>query len=359
MIIKKFQTWDKKLQECEHLIIAGPCSAESESQTLKTAIEIAKINKIKVYRAGIWKPRTTPNSFEGVGQKALPWLKKVKQQTGLLTTVEVATPEHIEICLKNQDSVDFFWLGARTVANPFSMQAIADALAGVDIPVMVKNPIIPELKLWIGAIERLYKKGINKIAAIHRGFYPFEQTKYRNIPKLELLVEFKSILPQIQIIGDPSHIAGKRSLLLDVINILLAMNVDGLMIESHINPSEALSDAEQQITPMDLKILLENLNFTKNNEKNMQLKELQQLRLGIDSLDYQLLELLSKRIDIVKKIAIIKKQNNISPFQLDRWREIVKTRLKFADELNLDRNLTKKILQMIHKESIEIQTKII
>ncbi len=354
-----FQNWDTKLQNDSHLFIAGPCSAETKEQVITTAKEIEKIEKVKIFRAGIWKPRTSPNSFEGVREKGLKWLQKVKQETNLLTCIEVATPEHIEKCLKTENSVDLFWIGARTVANPFSIQAIADALKGVDIPVLVKNPIVPDLKLWIGAIERLYKSGINKIAAIHRGFYPFEETKYRNIPKWELLINMKTQLPQLQIIGDPSHIAGKTDLIEEVISLFVCMNIDGLMIETHINPAQALSDANQQVTPSELERLLSDLNFADNDEENpFDNSELRHLRMGIDSIDYQMFELLAQRLKIVNKIGKFKINNNLSIFQLDRWREIVKTRLKISKELNLNPELTKKIMQIIHKESIEQQSRI-
>ena len=354
-----FQNWNTKLRNDSHLFIAGPCSAETRIQVIETAQAIAKIEKVKVFRAGIWKPRTSPNSFEGIKERGLQWLKEVKEKTNLLTCVEVATPEHIERCLESDNSVDFFWIGARTVANPFSIQAIADALKGVDIPVLVKNPIVPDLKLWIGAIERLYKNGINKIVAIHRGFYPFEQTKYRNIPKWELLINMKTQLPQLQIIGDPSHIAGKTQLIEEVIALFVSMNIDGFMIETHNNPSKALSDAQQQVTPLQLDSLLSNLNFAKENtQSSYDMPELTELRMKIDSIDYHMFELLAQRLKIVNKIGRLKIDNNLSIFQLDRWREIVKTRLRISKELNLNSQLTKKIMQIIHKESIEQQSRI-
>ncbi|MEA3450870.1 MAG: chorismate mutase [Bacteroidota bacterium] len=352
-----FQNWDEKLKNNKNLFIAGPCSAENRNQLVETALEISQNQKVKIFRAGVWKPRTTPNSFEGVGEKALDWLKEVKQKTDLLTCVEIATPKHLEICLKNKGAVDVFWIGARTVANPFALQALADALKGVDVPVMVKNPVIPDLKLWIGAIERLYKNGINKIAAIHRGFYPFEETRYRNIPKWELIVNLKMQLPQLQIIGDPSHIAGKTELIEEVSALFMSMNVDGLMIETHNNPNKALSDAKQQVTPAQLNQLLEKLNFEKISTSSFN-TEIKQLRIGIDSIDFQILDMLSQRFDIVEKIGAYKYNNNISVLQLDRWRKIIKSRLKVAKELNLELNFTKKIMQLVHKESIEIQSKI-
>ncbi len=355
----KFHTWNKRLAEVSHLIIAGPCSAETEEQVISTALEIAKIPDVKVFRAGIWKPRTTPGSFEGVGKAGLKWLEKVKQQTNLLTCTEVATPEHIEAVFNAPGSVDLLWIGARTSASPFAVQEIANALKGVDIPVLVKNPVVPDMKLWIGAIERLLKAGITKIAAIHRGFYPFEKTRFRNIPKWELLVNLKMQLPDIQIIGDPSHISGDRRYIEEVVNMFLCLNIDGLMIETHINPQEALSDAEQQLTPSELKKLLSKINFRKSafDDKKI-LSKLEELRFGIDSIDTQLLELLAQRMKIVEQIGEFKNQNNISIFQVERWREIVKTRLKIGKQLNLNPSLTKKIMQLIHEESIELQSKL-
>lgn len=350
-----FQKWFDNLADSSHLIIAGPCSAETEAQVLETAMEISKISSVKVFRAGVWKPRTNPGNFEGIGKIALDWLKKVKKQTGLLTCVEVATPEHVKLALENE--VDILWIGARTVVNPFSVQAIADELKGVDIPVMIKNPINPDLKLWIGAIERIYNAGINKIVAIHRGFFPFEDTKFRNIPKWEISIELKTLFPDLQIINDPSHIAGKRELIKEIASYALCMNVDGLMIETHNNPLVALSDSAQQITPIELKKLLGELKFRKNIfDNNEIISELEQLRFQIDSLDFQMLELLAKRMNIIKKIGNYKNQKEISIFQVERWREINDTRINAGKELNLDLTFVKKIMQLIHNQSISLQT---
>ncbi len=356
MEIIGFQKWFDCLSGYSHLIIAGPCSVETEEQLLNTARQISDIEQIKVLRAGVWKPRTSPNSFEGVGEIGLDWLQKAKQETGLLTCVEVATPKHVELCL--QKGVDVLWLGARTVANPFSVQDICEVLKGVNVPIMIKNPINPDLKLWVGAIERMLKVGVNKIAAIHRGFYPFEDTRFRNIPKWEIPIELKTIFPNISIINDPSHIAGKRELVKEVAEQALCLNVDGLMIETHINPKLALSDAAQQLTPAELDDLLKKLTFRKADfdDKNM-LNELENLRFQIDSLDFQMLELLAKRMEIIKKIGDFKNNNNISIFQLERWNEIKKNRIKAGVELNLDEKIIKKILQIIHSYSIIKQTK--
>lgn len=357
MNIIPIQQWYDELKNVERFLIAGPCSAESKEQVMETAKGVSRINTINAFRAGIWKPRTNPNSFEGVGKIGLDWLADVKKKYGLRTIIEVATPEHVEIVLKHPNPPDMLWLGARTTANPFSVQAVADALKGVDIPVFVKNPIIPELKLWIGAIQRLYKNGIQKLAAIHRGFYPYEQTKYRNLPKWELLIDFKTQFPEIQVVGDPSHIAGKRSLLEDVMWMFVCLNVDGLFIETHYNPELALSDKEQQVTPAQLEEILKKIKFRLNNTNDIQLNsELKKFRFSIDSVDYQLMELLSRRMDLVKKIGLLKKDSNLSIFQLERWKEIVSTRLNIGDELHLDRTLVKKVIKMLHQESINLQS---
>ena len=341
-----------------HIIIAGPCSAESEEQTLQTAIEISKIKEVSIFRAGIWKPRTKPNTFEGVGIKALPWLKKVKEQTGLATAIEVANPEHVEICLKNPESIDIIWLGARTTVNPFSVQAIADALRGTDIPVMIKNPINPDIGLWKGATERIMRAGITDITAIHRGFYPFNETSLRNIPKWELAIDYRMEFPQITMINDPSHISGKRKYLKEIAQRALNLNFDGLMIETHISPNTALSDSEQQITPKALHKLINSLYFrtTDYDEKFSDL--LQDFRDQIDSIDFQLLELLSKRMIIVQNIGKYKSKNNVSIFQLKRWMNIIQSRIEMGDSFNLQEAFVKKLLQLVHQESIKQQSEV-
>lgn len=355
--ILEFKHWSSQLSNCNNLLIAGPCSAESEEQVLDIAKELAKLKYIKVFRSGVWKPRTQPGEFQGVGTIALEWLKEVKKRTGLLTCVEVANSQHVEECLKND--VDILWIGARTTVNPFYVQEIADALKNVDIPVLVKNPVVPDLKLWIGAIERLYKAGLRKLAAVHRGFYPFEESKYRNIPKWELIIDLKTQFPYLPVIIDPSHIAGKRELVEDVLQKGSCLGLDGYMIEVHTNPDKALSDAKQQITPERLKELLEKLNISCYHQHNQSnIDELNKFRQMIDSLDYQLLELLAKRMNVVAEIAKYKIENDMDIFQIERWREIVKTRLVSAKDLNLDSEFVKKLLQIIHFQSIDIQTKV-
>ena len=338
----------------DKLLIAGPCSAESEKQVLQTAKEISDKTNITVFRAGIWKPRTRPGSFEGVGEIGLNWLKKVKEQTNLKTAVEVATPEHIKLAVEND--VDILWIGARTVSNPFSVQLLADELKNYDIPILIKNSLNPDIELWQGAIERIYSSGIRKIAAIHRGFYPFEKTNLRNIPKWEIPIELKTRFHNLPIIGDPSHIAGDSSLVADIAQKALDINFDGLMIETHINPKEALSDAKQQLTPNELAGLLQNIIFRSSSDLSEQHLDL--LRENIDSIDKQMLELLAKRMTTVEKIGEYKKENNIAVFQLRRWEHIIRSRKEFGENMGLSEEFIKKILQLVHKESIAKQNNV-
>ena len=355
--ITPINKWYKTL-DAKPVVIAGPCSAETEEQILQTATEIANIPQVKIFRAGIWKSRTRPGSFEGVGEIGLKWLKKVKQQTRLLTAIEVATAEHVKTCKANADSVDILWIGARTSVNPFSVQQIADALKGWDIPVMIKNPINPDLSLWVGAIERIHRAGINKIAAIHRGFSPFEPTKFRNIPKWEIPIDLKLHFPKLDIINDPSHISGTTDYINEIAQDALDLNQDGLMIETHINPAKALSDAKQQLTPYELAYLLKNLKHRLPENKNPDfVSHLEQFRHQIDSLDQQIIELLARRMDIVENIGEYKAENNVSIFQIKRWRKIISSRLKFADEHRIDERFMRHLLQLVHKESIRKQKK--
>lgn len=338
------------------LVIAGPCSAESEEQIMTTAREIAKIPQVNVFRAGIWKPRTRPGEFEGVGNKGLLWLKKAKEETGLKTCVEVAKPEHIELALKNE--VDILWLGARTVVNPFSVQEIAEALRGTDIPVMVKNPLNPDIKLWLGAIERINAVGINKILAIHRGFHYFGSTQFRNAPMWEIPIELKRLAPKLPIIVDPSHICGRRDLIEEISQKALDLEMDGLMIESHIKPDKALTDSAQQISPSVLAKLLDNLKIRDvKGDINFQGK-LEELRTEIDKLDVELLQILAKRLEIIDEIGTYKKENDITILQMKRWAGIIEDRLSIGSELGLDKEFLKRMLNIIHKESIQRQTDI-
>lgn len=340
------------------LIIAGPCSAETEQQVLETAKAIDSIGKVNIFRAGVWKPRTRPNSFEGKGNIALQWLKEVKKQTSLLTTVEVANATHVEECLKND--VDILWIGARTTVNPFYVQEIADALKGVDIPVMVKNPLHPDIHLWLGAFERLDKVGIHKLIGIHRGFFSYNKNIYRNIPQWEVPIELKRACPHLPIICDPSHISGKRDLVYDVAQTALNLDMDGLMIETHICPEKALSDAEQQITPTELDKLLHKLIATSTDSINTEFKNLlEELRSEVDEVDYQLLQLLARRMGIVEKIGEYKRNHQVTILQIDRWNEILKTRGTLGEKLKLNKDFICEMLIVIHKESIRKQVEVV
>ena len=336
-------------------VIAGPCSAESESQVLETAHEIKEV--ADVFRAGIWKPRTSPNSFEGVGKNGLKWLQKVKLETGLKVMTEVATAKHVELCLSAK--IDMLWIGARTTVNPFYVQEIANALKGVDIPVFVKNPIHPEIGLWLGAFERLNKNGINKLAAIHRGFYNYKKSAYRNDPKWEMPVKLKKEMHSLPIICDPSHIAGKSALIEDVSQTAMDINLDGLMIETHINPLKALSDSQQQITPKKLYNILNRLILRDAQLRDKKFKEqLLEFRNKIDLLDKNIIENLNERKKIVELIANFKNQNKLTIFQIERWSEILKSRRLIAKKLDLDQQIISEIFELIHKHSVHIQTKI-
>ncbi|MDA7768373.1 bifunctional 3-deoxy-7-phosphoheptulonate synthase/chorismate mutase type II, partial [Flavobacteriales bacterium] len=312
------------------LVIAGPCSAESREQVLTTAKGL--VNKATVFRAGIWKPRTRPNSFEGVGEKALPWLNDVKAETGLQVATEVATAQHVEACLKA--NIDILWIGARTTVNPFYVQEIAEALKGVDISVMVKNPLHPELSLWMGALERLNQVGINRLSAIHRGFFTLEKSAFRNEPKWELPIKLKRLAPDLPIICDPSHISGSPQMLAEVSQTAMDLNMDGLMIETHYNPSLALSDAQQQITPEKLGELLDNLILRSSTHPNAQFRSaLNKLRMEIDSIDKKLVEIVGQRTEIVKEIGRYKKENAVTILQIERWFEILKSRKEWGEEM--------------------------
>lgn len=335
------------------LVVAGPCSAESEEQIIKTANQLASVKQVNIFRAGIWKPRTRPGEFDGVGEKGLKWLKRVKQETGLLTTVEVADSNHVELALKY--GVDILWIGARTVVNPFSVQAIAEVVAGVDIPIMVKNPLTPDIKLWLGAIERFNAVGINKLVAIHRGFHYFEKSPFRNAPMWEIPIELKRIAPSLPIIVDPSHICGRRELIESISQKALDLEMDGLMIESHHDPENAFTDAAQQITPSNLSKLLDKLVIRhKKGDIDFQHK-LEELRTEIDKLDVELLQILAKRMEIIDEIGEYKSENDITILQMKRWVGIIKDRMSIGTHLGLGDVFLKKLLNLIHKESIQRQ----
>ncbi|HET6245501.1 MAG: bifunctional 3-deoxy-7-phosphoheptulonate synthase/chorismate mutase type II [Bacteroidetes bacterium] len=339
------------------LIISGPCSAETENQVLETAKAIAKTGTSTIFRAGIWKPRTRPNAFEGIGVKGLPWLKRVKQETGLLIATEVANAYHVEECLKY--GIDMVWIGARTTANPFSVQEIADALKGVDIPVFVKNPIHPDLQLWIGALERINKAGITKLAAIHRGFHSYIEKLYRNTPNWELAIELKMLCPELPLICDPSHICGNTTLLFSVAQKAMDLDMDGLMIESHCAPQTALSDKDQQITPDELLELVSELVIRDASSKNVLFKnKLEELRSQIDNVDEEILLAMAERMIIVKEIGEYKKENSVTILQIKRWNKILKNQLKTAEKTGLSKEFIKDLYLLVHNESIRMQTEI-
>jgi chorismate mutase len=339
------------------VIISGPCSAESEEQMLRTALEIAATGLQPIFRAGIWKPRTRPDTFEGVGNIGLQWLKKVKKETGLLTATEVANANHVEECLKNE--VDILWIGARTTANPFSVQEIADALKGVDIPVFVKNPLHAELQLWIGALERINKSGINKIAAIHRGFHSFRSKEFRNDPRWEIAIELKMLCPELPMFCDPSHICGSTTYLQNVAQKALDLDMDGIMLETHFSPATALSDAKQQITPQQLYNLISELSIRQPSSENILFKnKLEELRENIDKTDELILEAIAGRMSVVKEIGEYKKENQVTILQLKRWQNILKNQIQTADRVGLSKEFIKKLYDLIHEESIRMQTEV-
>lgn len=352
---KPFSAWQLGLQR--PLLIAGPCSAESREQVLATAQQIVEAApQVQVFRAGAWKPRTRPGHFEGVGAPALAWLAEVKERTGLLTTTEVATPQHVEQALKA--GVDMLWIGARTTPNPFSVQAIADALRGVDVPVFVKNPVNPDLQLWLGAIERLFDGGPTRIAAIHRGFHWFERTPYRNNPMWEIPVRLKAAFPELELIGDPSHIAGRTDLLPKVAQQALDLNFSGLMVETHRSPAEALSDAGQQLTPGQLGELLGELVFrSPGNEAHLR-DELQEHRDLIDRLDEEILQKLGARMEISGRIGAFKHAHNVAILQPRRWRKIMEEAHAFGKAQGLSATFIQALMDAIHDESIQRQTKV-
>ena len=336
-------------------LIAGPCSAESENQLLTIAKAVE--GTADIFRAGVWKPRTKPNSFEGIGKDALSWLKTIQQETSLKVVTEVATAKHVELCLES--GVDMLWIGARTTVNPFYVQEIAEALSGVDIPVFVKNPIHPELGLWLGAFERLHKVGVKQLAAIHRGFYSYEKVAFRNDPKWEIPIKLREEVRDLPIICDPSHIAGKAALVGDIAQTAMDINLDGLMIETHHNPSAALSDAEQQVTPKELNSIMNNLVLRDTKLRDEEFKfQLLNFRNQIDNFDIKIIELLNNRKQVVEHIANFKNENRLTIFQIERWFEILNTRKENANLLGVDEQMVEEIFALIHKYSILAQTKI-
>jgi chorismate mutase len=349
--ISNFLPFEKK-----PFLIAGPCSAESEQQLLTIAEQLQPVQP-QLFRSGIWKPRTRPGAFEGVGSLGLKWLQEVKNRFGYKTTVEVATAQHVELCL--QHGIDVLWIGARSTVNPFTVQEIADALKGVDIPVMVKNPMTPDLNLWIGAIERVYNAGIKKMIAVHRGFSSYNKSKYRNDPMWEIPIELKRIFPTLFILSDPSHITGKRDMIPAIAQKAMDLNFDGLMVETHHSPEQAWSDKEQQMTPAKLAQMLGNLVIREKTTNDALFnKNLEELRAVIDRIDNDLVNTIRERMNIVEQIGLLKKENNITILQPDRWADIFNSRQDWAKELNLTPELIYQIFQHIHAESIRRQTEV-
>lgn len=338
------------------ILIAGPCSAETEEQLMDTARQLAQ-QPVDLFRAGIWKPRTRPNSFEGVGTEGLAWLRRVKEETGLKVTTEVANTQHVFEALKY--GIDVVWLGARTTVNPFSVQEVADALKGVDIPVLIKNPINADLKLWIGAIERIYKAGITRIGAVHRGFSYHGDTKYRNVPRWQLPIDLKRQFPDLPIICDNSHICGRRDILLAVAQKAMDLSFNGIMTEVHPRPDEAWSDPEQQITPAQYRELMQQIIFRQPTTDDMEfLENLEHLRHEIDEIDEELLNLLSARMQLAERIGEYKKRNNISILQAARWSEILERAVAKGKAKGLSEEFVSVMLKAVHQESINHQEKV-
>jgi len=339
------------------MIIAGPCSAESEAQVVETARQLAAGGQVDVLRAGIWKPRTRPGQYEGAGPDGLKWLIRAKEETGLPVTTEVANARHVEACLTA--GVDVLWIGARTTVNPFSVQEIADALRGVDVPVLVKNPVNPDVDLWIGALERLNRVGVRRLGAVLRGFSAFDKGPFRNVPMWDLAIELKTRVPGLPILCDPSHICGNRDLIPLVSQKAYDLDLDGLMIESHINPDAALSDAKQQLTPSAVRQLLSSLVVRTATSSDLAFKDtLLHLRDQIDKLDDEIMQKMSERMRISEKIGQYKRDNNVTILQVNRWEEIIRTRSALGVAMGLDEGFTRDLLRLIHHESIQVQERV-
>lgn len=353
---KELRTWLDDMKLDHPLVIAGPCSAETEEQVLTIAHEL-KNTDATVFRAGVWKPRTRPGGFEGLGAVALPWLKRVKEETGLLTAVEVANVAHVKLAL--EADIDILWLGARTAVNPFAVQEVADALEGTDKIVLIKNPINPDLALWLGGVERLYKANIKNLGVIHRGFSSYKKTRYRNVPQWQLPIELKRQFPDLPIINDPSHICGNRTGIQEISQIALDLNFEGLMIETHITPDEAWSDAAQQITPDRLVEIMNDLKVRKPKAEGETLDQLQDLRTEIDVIDNHLIETLAERMKVSEQIGEVKKSKNISVLQDDRWGEILKSVVEIGAKSELSKDFVEAIFKAIHQESINKQEAIV
>ncbi len=339
------------------ILIAGPCSAETEEQVIQTATRLFRTGKVDVLRAGIWKPRTRPGAFEGIGTKGLPWLQKAKELTGLPVAVEVAKASHVELCL--EFGIDILWVGARTTVNPFAVQEIADALKGVDIPVLLKNPINPDLALWLGGMERLQNAGLTRLGAIHRGFSSAGEKIYRNRPQWQIAIDFKTAMPELPMINDPSHITGRRDMLFKVAQKAMDLNFDGLMIESHITPDTAWSDAAQQITPEVYGQLISDLVIRDNDPKDLKEKtKLDRMRKEIDMIDEEIMNILASRMKIAREIGLYKKENNMTILQNERWKEVLSKFVLRGTQNGLGEEFITRVIKSIHDESIEQQERV-
>lgn len=354
---KELRSWLDGFDLDHPLVIAGPCSAETEEQVISIAHRL-KNTDATVIRAGIWKPRTRPGNFEGVGAIGLEWLKKAKEETGMLTTTEVANPNHVELALKYD--IDILWIGARTTVSPFIIQEIAEALRGTDKIVLVKNPVNPDLALWLGAVERFYEAGLHNLGVIHRGFSTYEKTQFRNNPEWQIPIDLQNSFPNLPLILDPSHIAGRRDIIYDLCQTALDLNYDGFMIETHQDPNNAWSDPKQQITPDNLRKITSRLQIRDSEGKGIEYKnQINTLRTQIDIEDNKILEILGKRMKVVDAIGILKKENNVAILQTKRWNEILKKMIKEGEENNLSEEFILRMYKAIHQESINHQKKVI
>lgn len=354
--IRPIKSWLPKLNN--PLLIAGPCSLETEEQTLETARMLAKDPRVFIFRGGVWKPRTRPGSFEGIGSVGLKWLQQVKKETGLPVGTEVANALHTEEALKA--GLDVIWIGARSTASPFVVQEIADVVKGTDMVVMVKNPVNPDAQLWIGAFERLNQAGIKNLVGILRGFTPFRETKYRNYPNWTTFIEVKRQLPNLPMICDPSHIAGKREYLYEIAQKAFDMGMEGLMLEAHRDPTCALSDKDQQVTPDELAKILDKLVIRHLSVDNKEFENrLEMLRSRIDALDVEMMEILASRMEIVRQIGLYKKENNVTALQISRWTELMQKRIAQGEKMNLNKTFVQILFQLIHEDSVRMQTEIL
>ncbi|PQB03654.1 chorismate mutase [Aureitalea marina] len=354
---KELRTWLNKMELDHPLVIAGPCSAETEDQLLNIAHQL-KDSDATVLRAGIWKPRTRPGNFEGVGALGLKWLQRAKEETGMKTTTEVANANHVDLAMEHD--VDILWIGARTTVSPFIVQEIAEALRGTDKPVLIKNPVNPDLSLWLGAVERMYKADIPNLGVIHRGFSTYEKTRYRNNPEWQIPIDLQNRFPDLPLILDPSHIAGKRDIIFDLCQTALDLNFDGLMVETHHDPENAWSDAAQQITPDSLKQMTIDLRIRKQEGDEVEFRNrLSTQRTQIDVLDHKLIELLGKRMKISDEIGRLKRENNVAILQSRRWNEILGKMILEGEDHNLSEEFVLRIYKAIHQESINHQKKVV